>query len=199
MATGSRIEQFRKMANDDPDNPVGHLSLGREYLAAGMYAEAEQSLSRTIELDPKISKAYELLGQALLKLDRRDRAVDVLTRGARQADERGDLMPRNAMTKMLGDLGAAVPEFAAQRSAAAAPVGEGMVHCQRCGQVKPRQSRVPLKSELGKEVYEKICADCFREWIGMGTKVINELRLPMNDPQAQRIYEQHMVEFLGLR
>jgi Fe-S cluster biosynthesis and repair protein YggX len=33
----------------------------------------------------------------------------------------------------------------------------------------------------------------------MGTKVINELRLPMNDPQAQKIYEQHMVEFLGLR
>jgi Fe-S cluster biosynthesis and repair protein YggX len=197
MAAGSRIEQFKKMANDDPSNPVGHLSLGREYLVSEMYADAERSLSRTIEIDPKISKAYELLGQALLKLDQRDRAVDVLTRGAKQADERGDLMPRNAMVKMLQDLGAAVPEFAARGPAAA--VGEGMVHCQKCGQVKPRQSRVPLKSELGKEIYEKICADCFREWIGMGTKVINELRLPLNDPQAQKIYEQHMVEFLGLR
>ena len=197
MAAGSRIEQFKKMANDDPSNPVGHLSLGREYLVSEMYGDAERSLSRTIEIDPKISKAYELLGQALLKLDQRDRAVDVLTRGAKQADERGDLMPRNAMVKMLQDLGAAVPEFAARGPAAA--VGEGMVHCQRCGQVKARQSRVPLKSELGKEIYEKICADCFREWIGMGTKVINELRLPLNDPQAQKIYEQHMVEFLGLR
>jgi Fe-S cluster biosynthesis and repair protein YggX len=198
MAAPNRIEQFKKMASDDPANPVGHLSLGREYLTTGMYPEAERSLARTIELDPKISKAYELLGQTLLQLGRQSEAVDVLTRGARQADERGDLMPRNAMTKMLQDLGAPVPEFAAARSPAT-PVGEGMVHCQRCGQVKPRQSRVPLKSELGREVYEKICADCFREWIGMGTKVINELRLPLNDPQAQKIYEQHMVEFLGLR
>jgi Fe-S cluster biosynthesis and repair protein YggX len=198
MTAGSRIEQFQKMANDDPSNPVGHLSLGREYLTAGMYPEAERSLSRTIEIDPKISKAYELLGQALLNLEQRDRAIDVLTRGAKQADERGDLMPRNAMVKMLSDLGAPAPEFTAARGPAT-PVGEGMVHCQKCGQVKPRQSRVPLKSELGKEIYEKICADCFREWIGMGTKVINELRLPLSDPQAQKIYEQHMVEFLGLR
>ena len=197
MSEGSRIEQFRKMASDDPANPLGHFSLGREYLSAGMHAEAEQSLSRALELDPKISKAYELLATALLKTNQQPLAVEVLTRGVRAADERGDLMPRNAMTRMLQDLGAPVPEL--QQRGPAAPVGEGLVRCQRCGQVKPRQSRVPLKSELGKEIYEKICADCFREWIGMGTKVINELRLPLNDPQAQKIYEQHMVEFLNLR
>ena len=92
MAAANRIEQFKKMANDDPTNPVGHLSLGREYLTAGMHAEAEGSLAKTIELDPKISKAYELLGQALLQLGRRDEAVDVLTRGARQADDRGEVL-----------------------------------------------------------------------------------------------------------
>jgi hypothetical protein len=32
----------------------------------------------------------------------------------------------------------------------------------------------------------------------MGTKVINELRLPMDDPKAGKIYDQHMVEFLNL-
>ena len=32
----------------------------------------------------------------------------------------------------------------------------------------------------------------------MGTKVINELRLPLNDPQAQKIYDQHMMDFLTL-
>jgi Fe-S cluster biosynthesis and repair protein YggX len=51
---------------------------------------------------------------------------------------------------------------------------------------------------LGKEIYEKICADCWREWIAMGTKVINELRLPLSDPQAQKIFDQHMKEFLNL-
>ena len=33
----------------------------------------------------------------------------------------------------------------------------------------------------------------------MGTKVINELRLPLNDPQAQKLDDQHMLEFLNLR
>jgi Fe-S cluster biosynthesis and repair protein YggX len=33
----------------------------------------------------------------------------------------------------------------------------------------------------------------------MGTKVINELRLAMNEPEAQRIFDQHMFEFLNLR
>src|SRR4051794_12496040 len=118
MAAANRIEQFKKMASDDPANPVGHLSLGREYLTAGMLADAERSLAKTIELDPKISKAYELPGQALLELNRRDEAVDVLTRGAKQAAQRGDLLPRNAMPKMLNDLGAPVPEFATSRGPA---------------------------------------------------------------------------------
>ena len=33
--TNSRLEQFQKMAHDDPSNEVAHFSLGREYLAAG--------------------------------------------------------------------------------------------------------------------------------------------------------------------
>jgi len=37
------------------------------------------------------------------------------------------------------------------------------------------------------------------EAIKMGTKVINELRLPMNDPQAQTIWDQHIRAFLGLQ
>ena len=43
-----------------------------------------------------------------------------------------------------------------------------------------------------------ICGECWREWIGMGTKVINELRLPLSDPQAQKIWDQHIAEFLNL-
>jgi hypothetical protein len=32
----------------------------------------------------------------------------------------------------------------------------------------------------------------------MGTKVINELRLPLSDPQAQKLWDQHVREFLNL-
>jgi len=63
-----RIEQFRKMANDDPSNPMGHFSLGRELLAAEEPAEAIAPLQRVLELDPNISKVYQLLATAQLKL-----------------------------------------------------------------------------------------------------------------------------------
>jgi Fe-S cluster biosynthesis and repair protein YggX len=199
MADGSnRIEQFRKMATDDPNNPLGHFSLGREYLNAGMNAEAAASLRRTIEVDPNISKAYQLLATALLKQGQRDEAVGRLTEGVKRADERGDVMPRNEMTKMLQELGAPVPETKAS-AAAQAPVGEGEVRCVRCQRVARKLPKPPFRNAMGQEIFEKVCADCWREWIGMGTKVINELRLPLNDPQAQKIYDQHMVEFLNLR
>ena len=35
-----RIAQFRKMANDDPDNELGHFRLGQLLLEAGQYDEA---------------------------------------------------------------------------------------------------------------------------------------------------------------
>src|SRR5688500_6788778 len=125
-----RIEQFRKMATDDPGNELGHFSLGREYLDAGMYADAAESRSRVSQIDANSTRAYELLATALLKLGRREQAVEQLTRGVEVADQRGDLMPKNAMVRMLKELGAPVPELKPQ--AEAQPVGQGQVRCQRC-------------------------------------------------------------------
>jgi Fe-S cluster biosynthesis and repair protein YggX len=194
----SRVEQFRKMANDDPSNEVAHFSLGREYLASGDYESAIASLGRCLELNPNISKAYQLQAQALLKLNNKEQAIARLTEGVKRADERGEVMPRNEMTKMLTELGAAVPELKSS-SAPEQPVGEGEVLCNRCHKVARKLPKPPFKGAQGQEIFEKICATCFREWIPMGTKVINELRLPLNDPQAQKIYDQHMLEFLNLR
>jgi len=56
----------------------------------------------------------------------------------------------------------------------------------------------PFKGELGEKVLASVCADCWNEWIRMGTRVINELRLPLYDPQAQELYDQHLKEFLML-
>src|SRR4051812_31646733 len=197
MADTSRIEQFRKMATDDPGNALGHFSLGRELLNSGMAAEAVPSFERVLEIDPNLSRAYQLLGSALLKLDRRDDAIARLSEGVKVAASRGDVMPKNEMVRMLNDLGAAVPETGAARQAA--EVGEGQVHCKRCGRVAARLPRQPMRNDFGKEIYENICADCWREAIGFGTKVINELRLPLADPQAQKMWDQHVREFLNLR
>jgi Fe-S cluster biosynthesis and repair protein YggX len=195
--TAARIEQFRKMANDDPRNELGHFSLGKALLDAGRPDEAAASFRKCLELNPNITKGYQLLATALLTLKQNDEAIKALTQGVQRADERKELMPRNEMAKMLKELNAPVPEFS--QASVDRPVGEGEVVCQRCHKIAKRMSAAPFRNALGAEIHEKICADCFREWIGMGTKVINELRLPMNDPQAQKMYDQHMLEFLNLR
>ena len=195
--TNSRIDQFRKMATDDPDNALGHFSLGRELLAAGQYDEAVRSFERVVQIDPNISRAYQHMAAALLKQGRRDDAVAKLTAGAKVAQSRGDMMPKAEMVKMLQELGAPVPEelSAAQK---AVEVGEGQVHCKRCGRVAARLPRPPMRNAFGQEIYDNTCADCWREAIGYGTKVINELRLPMSDPQASKMWDQHIREFLNL-
>lgn len=200
MADNSaRIEQFRKMAEADPANELGHFSLGRAYLEAGQFADAATSLERAISINANLSKAYQLLAQALLQQGLKDPAVARLTQGVKVADERGDVLPKNEMVKMLQDLGAAVPELKGGKAAAAPQAGQGEVLCKRCGRVNRKLPAPPFSNAQGKVIFENVCADCWREWIGMGTKVINELRLPLSDPQAQKLFDQHMYEFLNLK
>ena len=196
--SSSRIEQFRKMAEADPANELGHFSLARALLDAGRTEEAVASFDRVLQLNANLSKVYELQAAALLKLGRGPQATETLTRGVLIADQRGDILPRDAMLKMLKDLGAPAPQLKSTASAAAA-VGEGQVLCRRCGRAGARLPSPPFSNAQGRLIYDSICAPCWREWIGMGTKVINELRLPLADPQAGKIWEQHMVEFLNLK
>ena len=83
-----RIEQFRKMAEADPENELGHFSLGKAYLDAGQTAPAIQSFQRIIELNPNIAKVYQMLATALLKENRKPEAIDRLTHGVEIAAAR---------------------------------------------------------------------------------------------------------------
>lgn len=193
----SRIDQFRKMADGDPNDVVAHFSLGKALLDAGQPADAARALQRVIALDPNISKAYQLLADAQLKTGHQELAVQTLTNGVKVAQRRGDLMPKNEMAQRLKELGAPVPEFG-PAAAPAQPVSAGQVHCKRCGKVAGKLEKPPFRGPFGQEIYEQICTGCWREAIGMGTKVINELRLPLSDPQAQKVWDQHIREFLNL-
>lgn len=193
----TRIDQFRKMANDDPGNELGHFSLGRALVDAGRDAEAVESFGRALAINPTLSKAYQLAAAALLKLGRQDEAIARLAVGVTAANDRGDVMPRDEMVRMLQAAGAPVPELkqAAPRQAA----GAGEVLCIRCGKVGKQLAKQPFRSGFGRQVYEKVCYDCWQLAIRQGTKVINELRLPLNDPQAQKVWDQHIREFLNLQ
>ena len=175
----------------------GMQEIRRALLEAGQHQEAAQSFQRVLALNPNIGKAYQLLAEAQLKTGHRDLAIETLKNGVTTAHKRGDLMPRNDMSKMLKELGIEPPNFTSNVSAA--EIGEGQIQCKRCGRVMPKMAKPPFRNAQGELIQSKICADCWKEWIGMGTKVINEMRLPLADPQAQKIFDQHMYEFLNLK
>ena len=200
-----RIAQFRKMANDDPDNELGHYRLGQLLAEAGEHEQAVQSFRRTLELSPHFSKVYQLLAQCLLALNRRDEAVQVLKEGFAVADERGDRMPRDEMARMLTDLGETPPQSARVSVGVgqAGPTGEGSFRCQRPGCMwgaRARQlAKPPMSDEIGRRIYENVCAECWNEWLkNYSIKVINELRLDLSTDHGQEEYDRYMREFLGL-
>src|ERR1700682_524830 len=116
-----RIAQFRKMANDDPDNELGHFRLGQLLLEAEQYAEAAASFRRTLELSPQFSKVFQLLGSCLLKENKRDETIKVWREGCAVADERGDNIPRDEMVKLLVGLGEPAPVSKKKQGAGGAP------------------------------------------------------------------------------
>lgn len=197
-----RIDQFRKMANDDPDNELGHYRLGNLLMEDKQYAEAIQSFRRALELSPQFSKVYQLLGQALLANDQREEAITTLKKGFEVADERGDNIPRDAMSGMLVELGEPAPQSAQATIPDDAPAGDGF-RCQRpvcmAGSRARQLERPPFDDETGQRIYEGVCAWCWEEWLkNYSIKVINELRLDLSTEQGQAEYDRYMHEFLGL-
>ncbi|MHB1424052.1 MAG: Fe(2+)-trafficking protein [Gemmataceae bacterium] len=196
-----RIAQFQKMANDDPDNELGHYRLGQLLMEARQFPEAIQSFRRTLELSPRFSKVYQLLAQCLIDDNRRDEAVAVLKEGFAVADEQGDNMPRDAMTRMLTELGEPAP--VSKKKAGSEPEGGGGFRCQRPGCFAGSRARQlekrPFNDDMGQRIHESVCADCWMDWVrNYSIKVINELHLDLSTERGQEEYDRYMREFLGL-
>ena len=194
-----RIAQFRKMANDDPENELGHFRLGQLLMEDNQFADAASSFERALQVNPVFSKVYQLLAECRLKLNQKDEAIRVLRAGWQMADQRGDKMPRDAMGKMLVEQGETMPQ---SRQPAAATAGAGGFACKRPGCPMGGSARQlpkpPMPDEMGKRIYDNICADCWDYWFrNFSIKVINELRLDLSTEQGQAEYDRHMYEFLG--
>ncbi len=200
MDLTTRIEQFRNMAQADPTNEMAHFSLGQSLLNSGdsaLLPEAVAAFTACIRLNPDMSKAYQLCGQALAALGEKGEAVRILTEGYSIAARKGDLMPKNAMADQLAALGAPLPAVAA--SAPAGPSApSGSFICSVTGRPGTKLAKPPFKGPLGEKIAETVSQETWRAWIGQGTKVINELRLDLSRPDHDRVYEQHMLEFLQL-
>jgi Fe-S cluster biosynthesis and repair protein YggX len=58
-------------------------------------------------------------------------------------------------------------------------------------------SEPPMRGPVGRFIADHYCQETWRQWIRMGTKVINELRLDFTNPQHAQVYDMHMMEWLG--
>ena len=197
-----RIAQFRKMANDDPDNELGHYRLGQLLMEAGQFEDAVASFRRTLELSPQFSKVYQLLGTCLSQLNRRDDALKALRDGFTMADERGDYVPRDEISKLLVQLGEPAPVSKKAPAGATGGPGDGF-RCQRPGCVAGHHARQlpkpPMNDELGQKIHAGVCAECWDYWLrNMSIKVINEMRLDLSTDKDSEVYDQIMRETLGL-
>ncbi len=69
-----REEQFRKLAEEFPESPLGHFSLGKHYLDTNRAALAVASLERAVDRDPGYAAAWVALGDALGLINDADKA-----------------------------------------------------------------------------------------------------------------------------
>lgn len=194
-----RIARFETMASADPDNDMAHFSLGSAYLQAGRAAEAAKSLQRCIELNPDMSKAYQLAGEAMIKAGWSDTAADLLRTGYEVAAAKGDRMPKDAIADLLRDMGLEPPALSKDTAAAAERLREsGAFVCRRTGRPGTQLAEPPFRGPVAKWIMDNISAETWQAWIGQGTKVINELRLDFSREEDQETYDKHMYEFLGI-
>jgi len=197
-----RIQKFRKMTTDDPENELGHFRLGQLLVENGEHSEAVASFETTLQLSPNFSKVYQLLGECHAKLGDNAKAIEVLTAGHGVAHQRGDKLPKEAMALQLAKLGAPIPTA----TAAVDEIDDGLpdtgFRCTRPGCGEGKRARnitvMPLQGELGVRIKEVICQTCWNTWWkDYSIKVVNELRLDLSSESGQAEYDRHMKEFMG--
>ena len=192
-----RIQVFTNMLDADPDNELAMSSLGKLYLQTGDSAESEKHLRKVLEVNPRHSMSFQLLGKVLIDTDRKDEAIELLTEGIEIAHAKGEHQPRNQMQELLRSLGIDPPDPVSEaRDGDGGASGDWV--CSRCGLSNERLKKIPMKGAIAETIESTICQPCWREWIAMSIKVINEYRLNLASDEGARIYDTHMKEFLGL-
>lgn len=206
MNQDERIEQFRKMAKANPDDDLAHYALGQALIDAERHAEAVNVLRHVLKLNAGYSRAYVLLGQAQEVTDDVDGAIETYQKGYGAAMARGDLMPATEMKKLLADLGAAPSADALlfaingqeEDPDAGREPGPDEVRCVRSRRIGQRMTFDPFGDQVGAYIQENVSKESWEDWMEMSIKVINELRLDLGDPEGQRVYDEHMRDFLNL-
>ena len=70
-----------------------------------------------------------------------------------------------------------------------------MVHCVKLGKEAEGLDRVPIKGELGQRVYDNVSKEAWQQWIAHSTMIVNEYRLELGTPEANKIWLTELEKF----
>lgn len=73
-----------------------------------------------------------------------------------------------------------------------------VVTCSRCKKQAPGLERAPIPGAAGQTILANVCAACWKEWLGMQVKYINEYRLDPLDPRHFEFLLEQTRAFLSL-
>ncbi|MFB6261215.1 MAG: oxidative damage protection protein [Thiohalorhabdaceae bacterium] len=69
------------------------------------------------------------------------------------------------------------------------------VYCVKLGKEAEGLDAPPFPTELGQRIYNNVSKEAWQQWLAHQTMLVNEMRLNMMDPQAQKYLQQQMEEF----
>ncbi len=72
------------------------------------------------------------------------------------------------------------------------------ITCSRCHETKPALDEPPVGGALGETIVARICAECWDEWRGASSQLINHYGLNLGLPEHRAQLRKVMKEFLGL-
>jgi Fe-S cluster biosynthesis and repair protein YggX len=70
-----------------------------------------------------------------------------------------------------------------------------MVQCIKLGKEAEGLEKPPIKGELGQRIYEQVSKEAWKQWIAHSTMLINEYRLELGTPEANRIWLAELEKF----
>jgi Fe-S cluster biosynthesis and repair protein YggX len=70
------------------------------------------------------------------------------------------------------------------------------IPCTRCKQTGEQLPAPPLPSELGNQIYDTICQNCWQEWLQTQTAIINHYGLDLREQDARKFLTQQTEAFL---
>ncbi len=87
--SNSKIETLKALVEKNPDNPLGRYGLANEYLKLEIYEDAIEQIEAYLKLKDDQGAVYRMLGEALLKLGRKEEAKEAYRKGIEAANRHG--------------------------------------------------------------------------------------------------------------